>query len=122
MRALGHPARLRIAAMLRNGELCVCQVTAVLDLAPSTVSAHLAKLRRAGCVTERKEGRWVFYSLSDEGRATLAFLASDLEGDAKLAADAVVVGKLRAIGPEELCRVDLDLRKLGLGEKATKTR
>ncbi len=46
-KALGHPVRLRILAMLRDGGLCVCQITAVLGLASSTVSAHLAELRRA---------------------------------------------------------------------------
>jgi len=112
LKALGHPARVRIAAMLREGELCVCQMTAVLELAASTVSAHLAELRRADCVRERKEGRWVFYALSDEGASLLASLAHDLEDDAQLAADAALVVKLRAIGPEELCRVDLDLRRL----------
>jgi len=122
LKALGHPARMRIAAMLRAGELCVCQMTAVLKLAASTVSAHLAELRRAGCVVERKEGRWVFYTLSDEGASLLASLAPDLGDDAQLAADDAVVAKLRAIGPEELCRVDLDLRKLGLDQKVTRAR
>ena len=54
-RALGHPARLRTVAVLRSGELCVCQVTEVLKLAPSTVSAHLKELKRAGLIVERKE-------------------------------------------------------------------
>ena len=63
-RAVGNPARLRIAAMLRTGELCVCQITEVLGLAPSTVSAHLRVLRQVGITTERKfgcffvEARW----------------------------------------------------------------
>lgn len=120
LKALGHPARVRIAVMLRGGELCVCQMTAVLQLAASTVSAHLAELRRAGCVVERKEGRWVFYALSDEGASLLAALAPDLRNDAKLAADAAVVAKLRVAGPEKLCRAELDLRKLGLGRKPTR--
>ena len=47
-KALAHPGRLRILAMLRGGPLCVCQMTAVLKLAPSTVSAHLSELRSAG--------------------------------------------------------------------------
>jgi len=63
-KALGHPARLRIVAMLRSGELCACQITAVLQLAPSTVSSHLAELRRAGLLTERKDGRWIHYRLA----------------------------------------------------------
>jgi len=59
-RALGHLARMRTAAMLRTGELCLCQITEVLGLAPSTVSLHIKELKRAGLVSERKEGRWVF--------------------------------------------------------------
>ena len=120
LKALGHPARMRIAVMLRPGELCVCQMTAVLQLAASTVSAHLAELRRAGCVVERKEGRWVFYALTEEGASLLASLAPDVKHDAKLAADAALVARLRVVGPEELCRADLDLRKLGLGGKAAR--
>jgi ArsR family transcriptional regulator, arsenate/arsenite/antimonite-responsive transcriptional repressor len=63
LKALAHPARLRILALLRGGELCVCQMTEVIGLAPSTVSEHLTLLRRAGAVVERKEGKWVFYAL-----------------------------------------------------------
>ncbi len=121
-KALGHPARMRIATMLRAGELCVCQMTAVLRLAASTVSAHLAELRRAGCVVERKEGRWVFYTLSDEGASLLAALAPDLRDDGRLAADAEMVAKLRRIGPEALCRADLDVTRLGLDRPAARPR
>lgn len=64
LKALAHPVRLRILALLRPGEMCVCQVTEVLGLAPSTVSEHLAALRRAEVLTERKEGKWVHYALS----------------------------------------------------------
>jgi len=47
LKTLGHPARLRILALLREGELCVCQINAVLGVATSTVSEHLTELRRA---------------------------------------------------------------------------
>ena len=47
LKAAGHPARLRILNMLRPGALCVCQITAVLQLAASTVSAHLAELNHS---------------------------------------------------------------------------
>jgi len=63
LKALAHPVRLRILSLLRSGELCVCQMTEVIGLAPSTVSEHLTLLRRAGVVVERKEGKWVFYAL-----------------------------------------------------------
>lgn len=63
LKTLGHPARLRILALLRGGELCVCQINSVIGLAASTVSEHLTELRRAGLLAERKDGRWVYYEL-----------------------------------------------------------
>jgi ArsR family transcriptional regulator len=63
LKTLGHPARLRILALLRGGEMCVCQINSVLGLAASTVSEHLTELRRAGLLAERKDGRWVYYEL-----------------------------------------------------------
>ena len=69
LKALAHPVRLRILALLRNGELCGCEVADVLGLAPSTVSEHLTDLRRTGLVRERKVGRWVHVALSDEAIA-----------------------------------------------------
>ena len=69
LKALAHPVRLRILALLRGGELCVCEVADVLGLAPSTVSEHLTGLRRAGVVREWKVGRWVHVALSDEATA-----------------------------------------------------
>lgn len=63
-KALSHPIRLRILALLHDGEHCVCQITETLDLAASTASEHLGELKRAGLLSERKEGRWVFYGLA----------------------------------------------------------
>jgi DNA-binding transcriptional ArsR family regulator len=121
-KALGHPARLRILAMLREGELCVCQVTAVLELAASTVSAHLNELKRAGLVLERKDGRWVFYSLSAEAATTalLGDIWALLRDDAQVAADARLLRGLRRIPVETLCRVDLDLARVGLKRQAAR--
>lgn len=75
LKALAHPVRLRILALLRGGELCVCEVAEVLELAPSTVSEHLTGLRRAGVVQERKVGRWVHVALAD-GPAAQSLLAA----------------------------------------------
>lgn len=69
LKALAHPVRLRILALLRGGELCVCEVAEVLGLAPSTVSEHLTGLRRVGVVREWKVGRWVHVALSEEPTA-----------------------------------------------------
>jgi DNA-binding transcriptional ArsR family regulator len=109
-RALAHPARLRILTMLRGGELCVCQITAVLGLAPSTVSAHLRELKLAGLVTERKEGRWVHVGLADDPRVRpwIDNSLRALEGDEQAAADGLMVEELRQLGVEVLCRWGLD--------------
>jgi DNA-binding transcriptional ArsR family regulator len=119
-KAAGHRARLRTLAMLRCGGLCVCQITAVLDLAVSTVSAHLAELKRAGLVVEHKDGRWVSYRLADDP-ATAALLErvwALVGDDPQVEADARLVRGLRRIPVEELCRVDLDFTRLGLKRQA----
>jgi DNA-binding transcriptional ArsR family regulator len=115
-KALAHPARLRVLAMLRGGELCACQLTAVLDLAPSTVSAHLAELRRAGLVDERKSGRWVHYRLAQTRAAAgvLEPLWQQLKRDAQIRSDTSVVRRLRTVSLEQLCSVDLDLAQLAI--------
>ena len=108
-RALGNPARLRIAAMLRTGELCVCQITEVLELAPSTVSAHLRELRQAGITTERKVGRWIYVGLADEpsARPWVDTALTAVAGDLQITADAALVEELKRLPVEELCRLGL---------------
>ncbi len=124
LKALAHPVRLRIVAMLRGGELCVCQLTAVLDLAASTVSAHLADLKRAGLVEERKKGRWVFHRLaeSEQALAHLAPVWGAIAKDPQAEADARLLRELRRVDVEELCRVELDLRRLGIRRPAVEER
>jgi len=64
-KALADETRLRIMALLLvSGELCVCDITATLQLPQSTVSRHLAYLRNAGWVTDRREGVWIIYSVT----------------------------------------------------------
>jgi ArsR family transcriptional regulator, arsenate/arsenite/antimonite-responsive transcriptional repressor len=82
LKTLAHPVRLRVLALLRGGELCVCQINSVVGMATSTVSEHLTELRRAGLLVERKDGRWVYYALNpDEEFADLiAALWPHLDG------------------------------------------
>ncbi len=115
-KALGHPGRLRILAMLRGGELCVCQLTSVLALSASTVSAHLSDLRHAGLVREQKRGKWVYYRLSGDpalDRLVTAVLRQ-LPDDPQLRDDARVIGELRAVPVDDLCRAGLDLNAVGV--------
>jgi DNA-binding transcriptional ArsR family regulator len=112
-RALGHPARLRTIAMLRSGELCVCQITEVLKLAPSTVSAHLKELKQAGLVSERKDGRWVYFDLvNDEStRFWTEAALSPLVNDPQIEADDRLVDELRRLPVEDLCRFGYEAAK-----------
>lgn len=66
-KALSDETRLRILALLVQGELCVCDLMATLELPQSTVSRHLAYLRNAGLVEDRRQGVWMFYRLAEDG-------------------------------------------------------
>ena len=112
-RALGHSARLRTVAALRTGELCVCQITEILTLAPSTVSAHLKELKQAGLVNERKEGKWVYFALVEDPVIALWIEASlsPLSDDPQIAADAHLVAELRRLPVEDLCRFGYEAAK-----------
>jgi ArsR family transcriptional regulator, arsenate/arsenite/antimonite-responsive transcriptional repressor len=63
LKALGDETRLRIVALLSHGELCVCHLQEALGLSQSNVSRHLAVLRAAGVVEDRRDGTWVYYRL-----------------------------------------------------------
>ncbi len=63
LKALAHPSRLFIVEELAHGERCVCDLTAMIGADVSTVSKHLAILRRAGLVCDDKRGNQVFYQL-----------------------------------------------------------
>jgi DNA-binding transcriptional ArsR family regulator len=123
LKVLGHPVRLRLLAALAAGELCVCQLTALLDLATSTASEHLAELRTAGLVTERKEGRWVHYRLVDPAARPnwLDEVLAPLARDPQVAEDRRRLRALRAIPLEDFCRADRDLGRLGIVEPARRT-
>ena len=104
-KALANPARLRILAALEQGELCVCQLTAVLDLAPSTVSAHLSELRRAGFLLDRKDGKIVFYRLSErpELKPWLKAAGAGMRGDERVAADREFLTRVKDVDVETFC-------------------
>lgn len=122
-KAAAHPARLRILSMLRPGGLCVCQVTAVLGLAVSTVSAHLAELKRASLLVEDRNGRWVRYGLTEDAgtAALLARVWAFLGDDPQVEADTRFVRRLRRVAVEDLCRVGLDFTRLGLRRQVPRT-
>ena len=108
-KALADESRLRLLWALRRGERCVCQLVELLELAPSTVSKHLALLRHAGLVEVRKSGRWIHYRLADQARSAAVGRAFALVGDAladdpRAARDDARLDSILAIDPEVLCR------------------
>ncbi|MCM8781823.1 MAG: metalloregulator ArsR/SmtB family transcription factor [Candidatus Omnitrophica bacterium] len=63
--ALSDETRLRIMVLLSEKELCVCQIEWALGLPQAKVSRHLAILRYAGLVKDRRDGLWIYYSLAE---------------------------------------------------------
>lgn len=111
MKAVSDPTRVRILKMLEGGELCVCQIIAVLALSPSTVSKHLFLLKSVGLVNDRKEKKWVHYSLDRENddayvAGILRELSGWLERDPVIVKDRVRLAEARKdVGPSACARL-----------------
>jgi DNA-binding transcriptional ArsR family regulator len=116
LKAAGDPTRTRILKLLEVGPLCVCQVQAVLGLAPSTVSKHLALLRAAGLVSHRRDGRWIHCALASGAdnpyaAAVLALLRRSLGREPLVAADRARLRRVKAVPIESLCALPDRTRK-----------
>ncbi|HMK50768.1 MAG TPA: metalloregulator ArsR/SmtB family transcription factor [Thermodesulfovibrionales bacterium] len=85
-KALSEETRLRILRLLRNGELCVCDLVAALDMIQPKVSFHLAVLKDAGFIKDRKQGKWIHYRLDDSDMFKRFLLLSTIE---RIGAEAV---------------------------------
>jgi ArsR family transcriptional regulator len=77
--AMADETRYRILHLLREGELCVCDLMSVLKEPQSKISRHLAYLRRAGLVLARKDGLWMHYKLAKPKAKTFAAVIAALE-------------------------------------------
>lgn len=111
LKAAGDPTRTRILKLLERGELCVCQIQAVLGLAPSTVSKHLSILKSAGLAEDRREGKWIRYRLAEStanphAPGVLGLLRASLARDPRIAADRERLREIRKIPLVELCSRD----------------
>jgi len=108
-KALSDAGRVRLLHALQGGEVCVCQLIELLQLAPSTVSKHLSILTQANLVESRKKGRWVYYRLPRKQGSSIASRITretfrHLEHSAEFKADQKRMKTIRAIEPETLCR------------------
>ena len=106
LKAVGDPVRLRALKLLEAGELCVCQMTAVLGLSQPAVSRHLRVLRQAGLVVERKDGRYTYYRLdaaSPVAEALHGLIPGWAEGDPAVRADRAALRKVLKRPLEDIC-------------------
>lgn len=107
-KALSDENRVRVLMMLRNGELCVCQLIEMLGLAPSTVSKHMAVLYQAGLVDPRKESRWSYYRLAGEDAPeyvleVIKWIQNATAKDKQIVADNKQVKRVCKIDKDKLC-------------------
>ena len=91
-KAFSDETRLRIIKLLEHGELCVCDLVAALDMVQPNISFHLAILREAGLIRDRKEGKWTHYSLNESDIFRRLLLYSAIE---KIPADAIAEDRVR---------------------------
>jgi DNA-binding transcriptional ArsR family regulator len=123
-KAVADPSRIRILKLLEGGELCVCQITAVLDLAPATISKHLAALKTAGLLQQRRDAKWVHYRLAERelnayAQRFLDLVKASLKGDPTLDEDLRVLALVNALPVQVLC--DQGRAALGTNVQASDT-
>ena len=92
LQAIGEETRLSVLRLLSEGEHCVCDLQAELGAAQSLLSFHLKKLKDAGVITDRREGRWIYYRLIPESIAAMRAVLVELEARD----DRVVLGRENA--------------------------
>lgn len=106
------PKRVRILAVLRHGELCVCELCDALELRQSTLSTHLQLLRQSGFVCTRQEGKWIYYGVAPEVRrqveAFFALFEDTLTADKRLRRDADRVRQRLTLRTDGLCLLGFD--------------
>ena len=100
--------RLRMLKVLLDRELCVCELAEVFKVSSPRMSQHLQVLRRAGVVSERRDGKWVYYSanrekVEDFTRSWYEYLQTNLEGIPQLAAEAAALNSEKLKTLRESC-------------------
>ena len=83
-KALSDETRLRIVKLLEKGELCVCDIVAALDIVQPKASFHLGVLKEAGLIKDRKQGKWIHYSLDEKDlfkRMLMVSICEKADGD-----------------------------------------
>ena len=107
-KALSDRKRLRIvAALLKQDELCACQLTELIQVTGATASRHMGVLIASGLADSRKDGRWVYYRIRREqtdAGVLIGWIESQLSRDPDIALDAKTLDEITSCEPEDLCR------------------
>jgi len=106
LKALGDENRLRIVMMLKIRPLCVCEMHEVLNIALSTISAHLKQMKNTGILDDEKDGRWVIYRLVKDNtflNGLLKVLEKELQNNQKVQNDRRMISRIT----RELCAAGL---------------
>lgn len=113
IKAMADGNRLRVVMNLAScGEMCVCQITELLNLATPTVSRHVSVLQKAGLVRSRKEGRWVYYALEEDFPVLcMKWLKSSLEDSSVLKQDQERLKTILSCDRNVLCKFQKDRQK-----------
>lgn len=77
--ALSDPTRLELLERLKSGEQCVCELTDVMQAGQSRLSFHLKVLKDAGLLHDRREGRWMYYSVNRDALVDLGEFVAELK-------------------------------------------
>ena len=109
VKALSDENRVRALLVLRNRELCVCQIVKLLQLAPSTVSKHMQILRQARLVEARKDGRWIYYRLAKTDTpvavaGAIDWIFNSLKKDQSVREDEKRMKGILKLDPDKLCK------------------
>jgi ArsR family transcriptional regulator, arsenate/arsenite/antimonite-responsive transcriptional repressor len=78
-KALSDVTRLKILKLLEQGELCVCDIVAALDMIQPNISFHLGVLKEAGFIKDRRQGKWIHYRIDDLDMFRRFLILSTLE-------------------------------------------
>jgi DNA-binding transcriptional ArsR family regulator len=107
-KALSDENRARVLMALNLGELCVCQIIELLNLAPSTVSKHMSILKQARLVESEKNGKWVYYRLASgapkSAAEALEWAKKHLVSEATIRKDAKNLKAIIKQRPVEVCK------------------
>jgi ArsR family transcriptional regulator len=108
-KALADPTRVRVLALLREADLCVCELADSMEVSMSTLSTHLQTIRQAGLVRTSRQKKWIIYSIEPDVRPLLdqifEFEEPAVKSDRRMERDASRLGERLGLREDGCCSV-----------------